>query len=248
LLPGHVSLFRRLQRYARRHALASVVIHLDPSPARHLNGALEWPPYDDVMARLAMVAACGVSASLLVRFRKRDLTAGAKEFVESVSGQVTLKELWLGAQQTLGSCRAGSDEAIHQVARKYRIRIVRLPYSPRETRGRKVRQCLIQGELEQAARMVGRSPVWSRPRSGCLRLPWRPGHYVAAPLSRPGGPPGKALHVRLAGSGHTVPTCPWPDPAISWLTFLRRAGGSTVIPRDLDARDSRDQKTVSTSH
>jgi FAD synthase len=223
LLPGHVSLFRRLRRYARHHSLASVVIHLEPSPARHLNGALEWPTYDDVRARLAMVAASGISASLLVRFRKQDLTAGAKEFIEAVTQHVKIDELWLGAQQSLGSCEGGSDEAIQQVAKKHRITIARLPYSSLDGAGRKVREFLILGQLEQAVRIVGRSPVWSRPRSGFLRLPWRPGNYVAAPLSGPGGKSGKCFHLQLTGSGHIVPKCVWPDPAMSWLTFFRRA-------------------------
>jgi FAD synthase len=222
LLPAHLSLFRRLRRYARRQSLASVVIHLEPSPARVLNGALEWPTYDDVMTRLAMVTECGVSASLFVRFRKQDLSAGAKEFIQSVTEHITINELWLGAQQSLGACNSGAEERIQKVARKHRIAITRLPYSAVAGQGRKVRQCLTSGDLEQAAHIVGRSPVWSQPRSGLLRLAWRPGNYVAAPLSSPSGKPGKAVLVQLARSGQVVPTCRWPDAAISWLTFFRR--------------------------
>jgi FAD synthase len=224
LLPKHVSLFRRLRRYARRHSLASVVIHLEPSPARHLNGALDWPTYDDVMTRLAIAAASGISASVLVRFRKYDLTAGAREFIEAVTEHVQIDELWLGAQQSLGPCQAGSDQVIRQVARRHRIRIARLPYSSLDGEGRKVRELLILGKLEQAARIVGRSPVWSRPRSGSLRLPWRRGNYVAACVSGPGARAGKSFRLQLTGSDHVIPKCVWPDPAVSWLAFLRRTG------------------------
>ena len=222
LLPAHLSLFRRLERYATRRSRSSLVIHLEPSPARHLNGALQWPTYDDIWTRVAIVAKCGVSASLVVRFRKRDLTAGAAEFMECVTEHATIRELWLGAYQTLGSCKAGSDAMIRKVARTRQIRITRLPHSPPDRKARLVRHCLEHGELEQATRIVGRSPVWSQPRSGSLQLPWRQGSYVAAALSAPDGARGKSLRLRLTGSRGTVPRCTWPHPAVKWLTLLRR--------------------------
>ena len=233
LLPTHMSLFRRLVRYARPRSLASVVIHLEPSPALHLNGPLEWPVYDDVKARMFLVAACGVSASLVVSFRKRDLTSGAKELLELVTQRVRLQELWLGASQSLGTGRGGSDEAIRRLAQQHRIRILRLPPASLDAGGRKVRECLIKGELEQATRIVGRSPAWSRPRSGLLRLAWHPGRYVAAPLLAPAEEPGEPFHLQLEGSGRTVPKCAWPDPAMSWMTVLRRDDPDTAPPRDV---------------
>lgn len=232
LLSTHLSLFRRLARYARPRSLASVVIHLEPSPARHLNGPLEWPAYDDVEARLALVATCGVSASLVVAFRKRDLTSGARELLELLAEHIQLRELWLGASQSLGRCGHGSDQAIRQICREHRIKVTRLPPTSLDARGRRVRECLIRGELEQAAGIVGRSPVWSRPRNGVLRLAWRPGRYVAAPLSAPDEEPGPPFHLHLEGGERTVPKCVWPDPELGWLTVLRRDDSGTPPQAD----------------
>lgn len=223
LLPGHLALFRRLRKYARHHSLASVVVHLHPSPTRQLNGPLERPTYDDIKARLDMVAQCGVTASILVRFRKQDLTAGAKEFIGSVTQHVKIKELWLGAQQSLGSLESGSSEAISKLAKKHQFTVVRLPYSVQAAGGRKVRQYLKNGDLGEATRIVGHSPVWAKPRSGLLRLAWRPGNYIVALLSSPSGQTGQTMVLKLAASGQGVPKCRWPDPAIRWLTFIDRA-------------------------
>jgi hypothetical protein len=98
-----------------------------------------------------------------------------------------LEELGLGATQLLGQGHAGAKDAVAAYTDRHGLRLHLLPRPP--VAPDDVRRLLAAGRMRDAVRMIERPPIWRRPRSGLLRLAWRPGAYRAIAMSSPTGPP-----------------------------------------------------------
>jgi FAD synthase len=221
LTSRHRELFEQLHCEARRNSCSSLVIAIDPDPAILLHGRAEWPVCNDLHTRIRLLLASGIDAVLHVHFHKDDLSRGAREFFDLVTAQVALKELWLGAHQSLGRGPNGSQQTILEIAQQCGIRVQRLPVA-RDGTAFDVRRSLAAGLVAEIAQGVGLPPIRSRPRSGAVRLAWRPGCYEVAALDsttlRPAGP---RLHAELMPSPSGLPKLAWPDPGIRYLAFVK---------------------------
>ena len=220
---GHRELFGRLVAHARTHDLASLVIVLDPSPPAMLHGLDRFPTYDDVASRIRSIRGHGLDGVLLVRFARRDLDGGAADLLDVVQPHARLRELWLGANQSLGRREAGSGTTIERLGAERGFRLTRLP--PARLRTASINELLANGRVAEAGRAVGRPPVRSRPRTDRLRLPWRPGRYEVAPLGHPDGPLlGAPFAVSLEPAAGAMPVLEWPDRRIGCLAFVQGPG------------------------
>jgi FAD synthase len=221
-LSSHRELLQGLRDRATQDARSSLAVIIDPAPGTlgyRRYGASGWPVYDSIMSRIRLMLGCGLDAVLLMRFRKRDYTATAAEFLEVVCSHVRIAELWIGARQQLGPGPRGWHPAIAEHANAHAMRLTILPEPPLPTYD--VRSFLASGRLADAIAVVGRPPVWERPRSGELRLAWQPGTYRAVPLEHPdavGTAPVITLSLapRSGGPGHLN----WPCRRIKYLAFV----------------------------
>jgi FAD synthase len=224
-VPAHRQLLEQLSEYTEPRSLISLVIILHPHPVSFIHGSREWPTYDDVSARLAFFRSCGIDASLIIRFTKADLDLGAKEFLHLVRLHAKLSELWLGPRQSLGVGSAGDNTTIAALAKRSHIHLKRLPESRGRTRSHLARQLLVRGRLQRAITITGHAPIWRRPTTGKLRLPWPSGRYWAVPLKDPLAPPdGKAILTRLVSENAGPSTLLWPNQSIKWLAFMSGPG------------------------
>jgi hypothetical protein len=223
MVAAHRDLFGRLVEHARSHDLAALAIVLDPSPPAMLNGLDRFPTYDDVPSRIRTIRGCGVEGVLVVRFARRDLDGGAAELLDAVGRHARLRELWLGANQSLGRREAGSATTIERLGAERGFDVTRLP--PVRLRTAPINDLLAAGKLAEARCAVGRPPVRSRPRSGSMRVPWPPGRYEVVPVGHPDGPPLAApFAVHLEPAAGAFPALTWPDRRIGCLAFLRGPG------------------------
>ena len=219
MLPAHTTLFEELRCYARERGLTALAVAIDPDPVRYLSGESELPVYDDAATRIRRILACGIDAVLRVRFCERDIDRGAADLLRVADPFIRIAELWLGARQTLGRMEAGNFATVDRLAAERQMRVLRLPERRLETRD--VRRLLQSGRLAEAAGLVGRPPVWSRPRSGRLRLAWCPGPYRAFPIDDPaGGMVGSPLDVELIPDPTGVHSLPWPARRAKYLAFV----------------------------
>jgi FAD synthase len=233
LLPRHTALCTALAASARERSLASVVIVLHPNPPALIIGDRYFPTYDDVHARVWRLRACGVDAVLMLRMTRADTARGAAAFFDSVLTAVPLAELWLGERQTLGRGPEGAPCAIADLAAMHGVRLRVLPPPPAEGAGAAYQALtlLAGGRLAEAIAYVGHPPVWRRPRSGVLPLPWRPGRYRAVPLSHPGEPAnGAEITVSLRSRARGRPALLWPDPQTRYLAFVGGVADEPLTP------------------
>ena len=219
LLPAHKVLFGRLSKQGVERSLSTLVIAIDPDPVRYLWGVSSRPIYNDVLTRIQQILHCGIDAVLRIHFVQRDIDATAADFFKVVDPQAQIAELCLGARQSLGRCRGGNFDAITEAANVRGMQVNRLPYERLDSG--KVRDLLQSGRLIEAANIVGRPPIQSRPASGNLRLAWQPGLYQALPTPDPNViPKGDLLTLALKKEGRRLPSLDWPDDQTKYLAFV----------------------------
>ncbi|MBI2762125.1 MAG: hypothetical protein HYX51_11950 [Chloroflexi bacterium] len=230
-LPRHEQLCTELAAAARERSLASVAIMLHPNPPALLTSDEAFPVYDDVHARVWRLHARGIDAVLKVQMTRADVDFGAAELFDAVLAAVPLAELWLGQKQSLGRGRAGSHQVIAELAGQHGVKLCMMPPPPAEAHGAgyQALKLLTDGRLAEAIVHVGHPPIWRRPKSGVLRLPWRPGRYRAVPLDHPDAlPSGPEITLTLARRAHRRPAMRWPDRQTRYLAFV--AGSADEAP------------------
>jgi FAD synthase len=234
-LPTHKLLLEDLRDRALASGCTSVVVLIDPPPGAaggfHVRyGMPDWPVYDSVGARVCLIRDLGVDCVLCMRFRKRDFDATAAQFLDAVRTRVELEELWLGAVQLLGPGSRGARPAVAEYADRHGFRLTILPRAPVGTYD--IRSLLAAGRLADAIDIVGRPPIWGAPRSGALRLSWRPGAYRAVGLERPGAVAhGAELEVTLTPEPGRPSRLIWPRPDIHYLAFVSGPADVHAIER-----------------
>jgi FAD synthase len=225
LVPPHLSLFRKLRDHAARYSLCSLVIILHPPPHRLLHGGSDWVDYEHLDATIAAVLASGIDAAMIVNFKARDVNAGAAAFFDVVAEHVQLRELWLGAQQSLGRGPDGSAATVLELAKQRDFSVERLPGWPEARAGDQVIQLLQKGRLQPAIAFMGRYPAWPRPSRAALRLNWQPGLYLAASIGGPGCLPGAdRFEAELVAREGASGVLEWPSRRVKWLALLAGPG------------------------
>jgi hypothetical protein len=223
VVDAHRELFQRLASRGKRIKCVPVVIVLFPPPTRFLNPDGLCLEYTDIKSRVALIQECARVKVLAIRFQRQDLDSSCRSFFDLVRTRVSLRELWLGATQSLGRGPQGSGPAISALARKRNIVLRRMDVCHRSHVGRKALALLEEGKVSDAIKCAGHAPIWGRPRSGVLRLDWPPGKYLAVPVAQPlfkASPDGMiSLRLSPGGSGRRQ-RLEWPGPDVAWLAFL----------------------------
>jgi FAD synthetase len=233
-LASHRDLLERLHAHAVESSCSSLGVLIDPSPGTVSSftpryGVSGWPVYDSVAARIRFMLDCGLDAVLCMHFVKRDFRATAADFLDAVRTRVQLEELWLGALQLLGPGQRGSRAAVAEYAALHGMRLTILPPPPLAIYD--LRSFLAAGQLVDAIAVVGHPPMRERPRSGELRLAWRPGRYRAIALGRPGSiEDGTEIDVALTPCPTGPAKLSWPCRSVRYLAF-------TFGPRDRQSAD-----------
>jgi len=220
LVDGHARLFRRLKRYSAKTSRDALAVLLWPHPGSFIGRRCDWPLYDALPVQVELIRSYGVDAVLVIRFSRRDSDLGANELFKAIAPRAKLSELWLGARQSLGRCKAGSAIRIDAIARKRGIVVRRLRPLRSLQKGSEARRSLAAGKLRRAIVVVGRPPVLQRPARGTtIFVGWRPGVYRGVGLSSPLHYAG-TIHSHLSVTAHKRGTrLQWPDRRLKWLAI-----------------------------
>lgn len=229
ILPIHGRLFDELTCYARSNSLSSVIVVIDPPPTHFIGNDSARPVYTDVHARIKIIQGFGIDGVLRIHFRRADLSAGASELLDTMLPLVSVRELWLGMGQSLGRGIRGSVTTITALAAQHGICLRVMPAIQLSTR--RVYQLLTSGRIVEAALVVGRPAIRSRPRRGSMRMAWGPGRYLAMPLSEPTDgiqSSAEPVLLRLSPRPQGQPVLVWPG-ATRYLAFV--CGPADLTPQ-----------------
>ena len=218
---AHFELFDVMSGAAAERGLTPLIVVLFPSPAMFVNpGSDSCFAFSALEARIALIRQRANVRFLIVRMTKRDIDAPCVEFFDLLSSRVVVRELWIGARQSLGRGRQGSYDAIAALAEARAITLQRLDARAGLFAGRSALNLASQGRLKDAIKATGNPPIWARPKSARLWLSLPIGRYLAFPITEPAFDL-RVTHapvpVEVKRSSTGARFADWPLPDVSWL-------------------------------
>ncbi|MEJ2212166.1 MAG: bifunctional riboflavin kinase/FAD synthetase [Anaerolineae bacterium] len=161
---GHQALISPVVTRARAFGRLSGVITFHPHPAVVL-APDRAPRYLTTPGeKVALLERLGVDLVVLLTFDRRMASTPARDFVETVSWRLRMQELWVGADFALGRRREGDVDYLRRLGRElgYDVNVVEpLLLDGEVVSSSRIRRLLLEGEVEEATRLLGRYPSLS---------------------------------------------------------------------------------------
>jgi FAD synthase len=213
LLTVHFDVFNSMQDRAKASDRSSLVVMLEPNPILYVQGASNWPVYNDLGWRVKLILDAGIDTVATVHCDETVLEKGIRDLLLSLQPHARITELWLGASQTLGRGDLGNATAIARVTRELGIELSRLGYALDSFLGSHARRFVLAGKLASAIELVQRPPTFARPAGDRLRLAWPAGRYRALPVDAAGRQIDEAIAVELISNDDGFAYATWPREA-----------------------------------
>jgi riboflavin kinase/FMN adenylyltransferase len=177
---GHQYLIRQLLQKARRtHRLAGLItFHPHPSavlsprnPTRYLTTPGE---------KAALLERLGLDIVAILPFNREMAQTSAQRFIEMVSRQLHMTELWVGKDFALGYGREGTPDVLRALGQEMGFSvetITPLIWKGEIISSTRIRSLLFRGQVRKAAELLGRYPslagevVRGAQRGRCLGFP-----------------------------------------------------------------------------
>ena len=156
---GHKHLLEKLIERAGRLNLLSGVVTFAPHPQRLLSPETELPFLTGLEQRKALLKDAGAEAVIVLPFSRELAQLSAREFVGLLKEHLSLKELVIGPDFTLGRNREGSVSTLRKLGREMGFTVTVVP--PVRINGEMVsstaiRKALAGGDLEKVHSLIGR--------------------------------------------------------------------------------------------
>lgn len=155
---GHAYLLRHLVAEARAHSARPVVITFDHHPDEVVVGNAP-PLLCDPDERLERLAAAGVAMTVVVHFDQRLRETTFDAFVAMITARVPVAGFLMTPDAAFGYRRAGTPDALAALGRSAGFEVVVVPpfdIDGKPVRSTEVRAHIEAGDLEGAARLLGR--------------------------------------------------------------------------------------------
>jgi riboflavin kinase/FMN adenylyltransferase len=177
---GHQYLIRQLLQKARKtHRLAGLItFHPHPSavlsprnPTRYLTTPGE---------KAALLERLGLDIVAILLFNQEMAQTSAQRFIEMVSRQLRMTELWVGKDSALGYGREGTPDVLRTLGQEMGFSVetvTPLIWKGEIISSTRIRSLLFRGQVRKAAELLGRYPslagevVRGAQRGRCLGFP-----------------------------------------------------------------------------
>ena len=157
---GHQHLIASLIERARAESLASVVIVLYPNPVTVLRPGTAVTYLTGLEERLELLRRLGSDSVGILPFTSEMAQLSARDFVSLLSEELSMRLLYIGPDFALGRNREGTVGALRKIGGELGFRVETADLLARD--GEKVgssaiRQALAVGDVEEVARLLGRT-------------------------------------------------------------------------------------------
>jgi riboflavin kinase/FMN adenylyltransferase len=177
---GHQYLIRQLLQKARRtHRLAGLLtFHPHPSAvlsSRNLTRYITTPG-----EKAALLERLGLDIVAILPFNQKMAQTVARDFIEMVSRQLRMTELWVGKDFALGYGREGTTDVLRVLGQEMGFSVETIPplvWKGEVVSSTRIRSLLFRGQVREAAELLGRYPslagevVRGAQRGRCLGFP-----------------------------------------------------------------------------
>jgi riboflavin kinase / FMN adenylyltransferase len=161
---GHQALISQVVARARVLGGESVVLTFHPHPRAVLRPEVPTYSLTSLNDRLRLIADMGVDTIATIEFTRDLSQLSAEEFLDLLQKHVNLRELWVGEDFALGHHRAGTVARLSELGLERNF-IVH-PVAAIDAEGDRIsssrtRELIAAGDVEEAARLLGRYPFIS---------------------------------------------------------------------------------------
>jgi riboflavin kinase/FMN adenylyltransferase len=155
---GHQAMLQRLIEAAEDLGLPPAVLIFHPHPREFFARDAAPPRLSSLSSKLEQFAACGVARVHVARFDGRLAALTANEFIDTVVvGQLGARWVLVGDDFRFGRGRAGDLAVLRACARTFSVEAMpTVSVDGERVSSSAIRAALAKGELEHAARLLGR--------------------------------------------------------------------------------------------
>lgn len=173
---GHRAVIDRARVDAAASGARVVAVTFDRNPLSVLRPEMCPDSLIGVTQKLQMLAETGIDATLMLTFDRALAELTATEFVEHVLvGALGVRTVLVGEDFRFGRGGAGTPDLLRELGERYGFRVdvvndVRAIDDDRRVSSTWIRELLAEGDVEGAARLLGRTPsVWGEVVHGAKR-------------------------------------------------------------------------------
>lgn len=161
---GHQELIRQVVERARETDCLSGLLTFHPHPAAVLNPKRVPPMLTTPGEKVALFAKLNVDLVVLLPFTRELAETSARSLVEELVHRLRLRELWVGSDFALGHRREGDVPQLRTMGQELGFEVHEI--APVLSGGSemttvsssRIRAFLLAGEVEEAAKLLGRYP------------------------------------------------------------------------------------------
>lgn len=161
---GHQALIHTVVDRARATGRLATLITFHPHPVVVL-APDRAPPYLTTPGeKAALLERLGIDLVVLLSFDRRLAATPARDFMEMVSRQLKVRELWVGSDFALGRNREGTVPRLQELGQElgYHVHVIEPVLGSGEViSSSRIRTLLREGLVEDATRLLGRYPSLS---------------------------------------------------------------------------------------
>lgn len=163
---GHQQLIRDIAAGAYKQGSPAVVLAFHPHPVETLRGPVRSFYISDPQEKEQLMAGLGVDLLITHPFDKQTANTLARDFVLELKRNLGLEQLWVGRDFALGHDREGTVPVLHSLGAELGFAVK--PVDAIELDGgvvssSRIRTSLAEGDVAQAARLLGRPYALSGP-------------------------------------------------------------------------------------
>jgi riboflavin kinase / FMN adenylyltransferase len=160
---GHRAVIRATQQKARSLDLDMAVVTFDPHPAYLLRPSHAPKLLTDTAQKLELLDECGVDTVVVVPFDHQRASQRAPEFIEDVLVRfLKVRAITVGHDFRFGAERSGNVDVLRALGEQHHFDVEGVQLLPRpdgkveSITSTAIRQALTDGDVDAAARMLGR--------------------------------------------------------------------------------------------
>ena len=160
---GHRAVIDRLRFIARDRGLVPTVVTFDRNPLSLLRPELCPEPLVSNAQKVQLLESAGVGAVLMVTFDEALRDMSPEQFVQRILvDALHAKVMFVGGDFRFGARGAGDVALLETLGREHGFEVIRIedvaPHGPRRVSSTWVRELLAEGDVKQAARLLGGLP------------------------------------------------------------------------------------------